>query len=70
MENKSYQFSIQGRITLDLIRKASGEEKLLSKDKLRQIAQEKLPYLNTTDLTKAQKIVAGTAKSAGIKIIE
>jgi ribosomal protein L11 len=29
-----------------------------------------LPYLNTEDLEKAQKTIAGTARSAGIKVGE
>jgi len=35
---------------------------------LREIAQRKLPELNTTDLDAATKIVAGTARSMGIAV--
>lgn len=46
------------------------ERKEITREELKEIAQIKLPDLNTDDLEKAQKIVAGTAKSAGVKIID
>ena len=42
----------------------------LSRDQLRQIAETKLPDLNTTDIDGAMKIVAGTARSMGIVIAD
>lgn len=42
----------------------------LSKEQLSAIAKEKLPDLNTNDLEKAEKIVAGAARSMGIDITE
>ena len=41
----------------------------LTQKQLEEIAQEKLPDLNTTDLEKAKKTVAGVARSMGVKII-
>lgn len=41
----------------------------LSQKQLEEIAQEKLADLNTDDLEKAKKIVAGVAKSMGVKVI-
>lgn len=38
--------------------------------KIREIAQQKLPDLNTTDLEAAVRIVLGTAKSMGIEVVE
>jgi large subunit ribosomal protein L11 len=46
------------------------ERKEITWEEIKKIAQIKLPDLNTDDLEKAQKIVAGTAKSAGVKIID
>lgn len=62
-EKKDYKFTIQGQITSNLIKKASGEKKTINPEEIEKIAQEKLPYLNTDDLEKAKKIVAGTVRS-------
>ena len=67
-KEKSYEFTVKGRITSDLVKRAAGEKKIISKEELKKIAEMQLPYLNTEDLEKAQKTIAGTAKSAGIKI--
>jgi len=40
----------------------------LSKEQIGQIAKDKLPDMNTTDIEQAIKIVAGTAKSMGIEV--
>ena len=40
----------------------------LSKDQAREIAQEKLKDLNTTNVEAAMRIVEGTARSMGIKV--
>lgn len=40
----------------------------LSQEALRKIAQTKMPDLNTTDVDTAVRIVAGTARSMGVKI--
>jgi len=70
-DKKDYRFTIQGQITSGLIKKASGEKKTISQEEIEKIAQEKLPYLNTDDLEKAKKIVAGTARSFnGVKTNE
>ena len=70
-DKKDYQFTIQGQITSELIKKASGEKKVISKEEIEKIAREKLPHLNTDDLEKAKKIVAGTVRSFnGFKINE
>ncbi|MCC6158176.1 MAG: 50S ribosomal protein L11 [Deltaproteobacteria bacterium] len=37
---------------------------------VREIAKLKLPDLNTNDLDQASKVVAGTARSMGIEIVE
>jgi large subunit ribosomal protein L11 len=57
------------------IAKGSGEpnkEKVgrVSRAQIMEIAQTKLPDLNTDDLETAEKIVEGTAKSMGIEVAE
>ena len=42
----------------------------LSQDQLRAIATEKLPDLNTANVEKAMKIVAGAARSMGVAVAE
>lgn len=42
----------------------------LSTSRLRQIAETKLPDLNTDDIEGAMKIVAGTARSMGVVIAD
>lgn len=42
----------------------------LSKDKLREIAEVKMPDLNANDIEAAMKVVAGTARSMGIEVEE
>lgn len=42
----------------------------LSASRLRQIAETKLPDLNTDDIEGAMKIVAGTARSMGVVIAD
>ncbi|GIP34657.1 50S ribosomal protein L11 [Paenibacillus sp. J2TS4] len=40
----------------------------ITRDQLRQIAEIKLPDLNTTSLESAMRIIAGTAKNMGVRI--
>ncbi|MVU82288.1 50S ribosomal protein L11 [Nocardia sp. ET3-3] len=40
----------------------------LTSAQLRGIAQRKLPDLNTSDIEKAMRIVAGTARSMGVRV--
>ena len=57
------------------IEKGSGNPKKkkvgeITKDQLREIAQKKMPDLNTDDIDAAMRIIEGTAKNMGIKIKE
>jgi len=58
--------------TLKLKKGASNVKKdtagTLSQTQLKEIAEKKLKDLNTTDVDAAMKIVAGTARSMGVKI--
>jgi large subunit ribosomal protein L11 len=57
------------------IQKGSGNPKAqrvaeIGRDKIREIAEIKLPDLNAYDVESAMRIIEGTARSAGITIIE
>ena len=80
-EDRTFSFVLKTPPASDLLRKAAGIEKgagnplkdkvgTISKDKLREIAEKKMPDLNATDIEGAMKIIAGTARSMGIKIEE
>jgi len=78
-EDRTFEFILKTPPASDLLRKAAGVEKgagnplkdkvgSISKDKLRELAEKKLPDLNANDVDGAMKIIAGTARSMGIKI--
>ena len=78
-EDRSFIFTTKMPPVSDLLRRAlsvekgsgnAGIEKIgkISKDKLHEIARNKMKDLNTTDVDKAAKIVAGTARSMGVEI--
>jgi large subunit ribosomal protein L11 len=52
--------------------KEASKEKVgsISKAQLAEIAKQKMPDLNTTDLDMAMHSIAGTARSMGIEIVE
>lgn len=57
------------------IQKGSGNPKTdrvaeISREKIREIAEIKMPDLNAYDIEAAMKIVEGTARSAGITVID
>ena len=78
-EDRSFTFITKTPPTADLLRKVMGVEKgsgsaghtkvgILSKAKLREIAQLKAKDLNAIGIEAAEKTVAGTARSMGIDI--
>ena len=78
-EDRTFSFILKTPPASDLLRKAAGIEKgaanplkdkagTISKAKLREIAEKKMPDLNANDIEGAEKIIAGTARSMGIKI--
>ena len=78
-EDRSFKFIIKTPPAAVLIKKELNIEKgskeslkekvgTLTKEQLRKIAEIKLPDLNTNDIEKAQKIIAGTAKNMGVTI--
>jgi large subunit ribosomal protein L11 len=78
-EDRSFTFKVKTPPVAFLLKKAVGIEKgstkgsaeklaTISRDKLREIAEIKLPDLNAYDIEGAMKIVEGTAKNMGIKV--
>ena len=78
-EDRSFTFATKMPPVSDLLRRALGVEKgsgnpgtekigKISKDKLYEIARNKMKDLNTTDVDQAAKIVAGTARSMGVDV--
>jgi len=78
-EDRSYTFALKTPPASSLILKAAGVEKgsgktpvtkagKISKAQLREIAEKKMPDLNTADIEQAMKIVEGQARSAGIDV--
>ena len=78
-EDRSFTFITKTPPAAKLILKAAGVDKgsgephvkkvaKLSRDQVREIATTKLPDLNANDLDAAEKIIAGTARSMGIKV--
>ena len=80
-EDRSYTFQIKQPLISDLIKRAAGIEKgaanpktdragTLTKEKLREVARQKMADLNTTDEEMAMRVVAGSARSMGVRIEE
>ena len=78
-EDRSYDFVLKTPPVSSLILKALGQEKgsgkpntakigTLTRAQLKQIAERKLPDLNTTDVEQAMKVVAGSARSMGVDV--
>lgn len=79
-EDRSFNFVLKTPPASDLLRKAAGIDKgsanqlrqtagRVTRDQIREIAQQKLPDLNTTDVERAIKSVEGTARSMGIEVV-
>jgi large subunit ribosomal protein L11 len=71
----SFKFRLKSPPTAFLIRKAAGipnRDKVgqLSKDQVRQIAEQKMEDLNAFDIEMAMRQIEGTARSMGVVIIE
>jgi large subunit ribosomal protein L11 len=78
-EDRTFTFITKTPPAPELIKKAAGVDKgsaephktkvgTLSRAALRQIAETKMPDLNATTIEGAEKIIAGTARSMGIKV--
>ena len=80
-EDRSYDFILKTAPAAELIKKAAGIQKgsgkplkekvgKITKIQLREIAEKKLSDLNTTDIEKAMKTIAGTCRQMGIEIVD
>jgi len=78
-EDRSFTFIMKTAPAAFLIKKAIGIKKgsgvpnkdkvgVITKDQLRQIAEEKMKDLNANDVEAAMNIIAGTARSMGVKV--
>ena len=78
-EDRSFTFVTKTPPAAKLILKAAGLEKgsavphknkvgSLSREQVREIAEQKMPDLNANDIDAAAKIIAGTARSMGIVV--
>lgn len=78
-QDRSFTFITKTPPAADLLKKAAGIAKgsgnplkekngSISQDKLRELAELKMPDLNANDIDSAMKILAGTARSMGIEV--
>ena len=78
-EDRSFDFITKVAPASELIKKAAGIKKgsgkpltekiaSISKAQLKEIAEKKMPDLNTEDVEQAMKIIAGTARQMGVQI--
>ncbi len=78
-EDRTFDFVLKTPPAASLLIKVAGLSKggvkganeivaTITKDQLKQVAEIKLPDLNTNDLNRAMKIVAGTARNMGIAV--
>jgi large subunit ribosomal protein L11 len=80
-EDRSFSFILKTPPASNLIMKAIGLQKgsanpllnkvgKITKKQIREIAEKKMPDLNANDIAAAEKIVAGTARSMGVEVID
>jgi len=80
-EDRTFEFYLKKPPVSDMIKKAAGIQKgtgtagkekvgKLTMAQVEQIAQAKMPDLNTKDLEAAKRSVMGTARSMGVEIVD
>lgn len=80
-EDRSFTFILKTPPAAVLLKKAAGIETAsgepnkkkvatLGRDKIKEIAQEKMPDLNASDVEAAMRIIEGTARSMGIDVVD
>jgi len=78
-EDRTFNFILKQPPAAELLKKAAGIEKgsgtpnkakvgKITKVQLKEIAEKKMPDLNTDNFEQAMKIIEGTARSLGIEI--
>jgi len=79
--DRSFTFITKQPPVTDLLKKAAGIQKgssnplknkvgKITKAQLKEIAERKMPDLNTKDLEAAMRTIAGSARSMGIEIVD
>ena len=77
--DRTYDFKTKHPPAAELLKKAAAIEKgsgvpnktkvaKITKAQLKEIAQKKMPDLNTADIEQAMKIIEGTARNMGIEV--
>lgn len=79
-EDKTFSMEIKTSPVTGLLLKAAGIQKgsanqkqivgQVTKEQVRKIAEYKLPDLNTTEIEAAMKIIEGSARNMGIKVVD
>jgi large subunit ribosomal protein L11 len=80
-EDRSFTYVLKTPPAAELLKKAAGIETAsgqpnrmkvgtVTRDQVRQIAQIKMPDLNANSIEQAMREIEGTARSAGIEIVE
>ena len=80
-EDKKFDFIIKSPPSSILIKRAcnlakasgmAGKEKIatITKAQIQEIVKQKMVDLNTADMGQAEKVIAGTARSMGIEVVE
>ena len=80
-EDKSFTFVLKTTPTADLLKKATNIKKgsgtpnkvkvaKISKEEIRKIAEYKMPDLNAANIDTAMSMIAGTARSMGVEVVD
>ncbi len=80
-DDRSYDFRVTTPPVTSLLLKAAGIDKgsakprtskagKVTREQVRAIAERKMPDLNANDIDAAMKIVEGSARSAGIEVVD
>lgn len=79
-EDRTYTFVLKTPPAAELLKKAAGIEKgsgkplqekvgKVTKAQIREIAEKKMPDLNTNDIEAATRIIEGTARQMGLEVV-
>jgi len=80
-QDRTFEFQLKTPPTTDLLKKAAGVEKgsaepkrstagQVTRSQIREIAEQKMADLNTTEVENAMRMVEGTARSMGIAVVD
>jgi large subunit ribosomal protein L11 len=80
-EDRSFSFVLKAPPASELLKKAAGIEKgsgqpnrtkvgKITREQLRQVAEQKMSDLNANSIEAAMRTLEGTARSAGIEIVD